>query len=328
MDTHALTLEFFLGLHSDLLWNEAQTILRRAAASKSPYWRLPVVACEAVGGEPERAIPAVTAVACAQISITLIDDLLDADPRGEQHRLGVPAVANLAAAFQATALEAVAHDVVACDPQIKLAALDNLNLTIKTVAFGQHLDAQNPTDEAAYWRVVQTKSAPFFGTALHIGALLGGASFEVAKQFWRFGCLYGEMVQIHDDLNDSMATPANPDWTLGRSSLPILFAQVVDHPDRERFLALRQAIPDPEALAEAQSILIRCGAVSYGIHQLLCRYREGCEVLGAMPLPYRTGVEALLEEQVEPVRELFAATGISQPNHLMRRDRWQGRNHS
>lgn len=71
------------------------------------------------------------------------------------------------------------------------------------------------------------------------------------------------MIQLHDDLNDTMAVPANPDWLQGRKPLPILFAQSVDHPDHARFQELCQDISNENALREAQDILIRCGGVSY-----------------------------------------------------------------
>jgi len=295
------------------LWPDAQALLKRVAAQNPRYWKLPGIACEAVGGTIEQAVPAVAAIACLQISILLIDDLLDDDPRGEYRTLGVPAAANLAEAFQAAGLSAIIHSASA-SPSTKLAALRSLSLAALTTALGQHLDAQNPADEAAYWRVVETKSTPFFSAALHIGALLGGAPAEMAEQVRQFGCLYGEMIQIHDDLNDSLAVPANPDWRLGRASLPILFAQTVDHPDQARFLELRRDVTVPEALAEAQNILIRCGAVSYGVHQLLCRYQIAQKALRAMRLVHRAGLEALLEEQIRPIQELFQATGVSQPN--------------
>jgi geranylgeranyl pyrophosphate synthase len=129
-----------------------------------------------------------------------------------------------------------------------------------TMAFGQYLDVQGPKDEEDYWRMVATKSSPFFGSVLYVGALMGGATREDALQIERFGNLYGEMIQIHDDLNDAMAVPANPDWRLDRSPLPILFAQGIEHTEKERFLELRQNISDPVALTEAQTTLIRCGA--------------------------------------------------------------------
>jgi geranylgeranyl pyrophosphate synthase len=171
---------------------------------------------------------------------------------------------------------------------------------------------QNPSSEEAYWHLVQTKSSPFFGTALYSGALLGGAASTTASQIKRFGHLYGEIIQIHDDLNDVMAVPANPDWVLGRSPLPILFAQIVDHPDKERFQALRQAIPDPIALTEAQTILIRCGAVSYCIHHLLARYQVARQLLAEASLTQREGLEGLLETVIEPVKRLLKEIGTNQ----------------
>jgi len=311
MDNYSRLLDFELSLPSVQAWPEMQTMLQRAIAQKDRNWQLPVLACAAVGGTAEQALPAMAAIGCLQISIILIDDLLDADPRGEYRRLGAPAVANLAAAFQAAGLEAILQ--CEAEPAAKLAAVHSLCQMAMTTALGQYGDTQNPGDEPAYWRIVRTKSAPFFGAALQIGALLGGASAEVAEQFKQIGCLHGEMIQIYDDLHDSMAVPANPDWTLGRSTLPLLFAQTVEHPDRARFLELRTALPDPYALAEAQTILVRCGAISYGVYQLLSRYQMARAALEHLALGHRSVLEALLEEQISPVREMFAAIGGSPP---------------
>ena len=49
-------------------------------------------ACEAVGGSTTQSLPALVAVACSHIGIVLVDDMLDADPRGEHLRAGAPAV--------------------------------------------------------------------------------------------------------------------------------------------------------------------------------------------------------------------------------------------
>jgi geranylgeranyl pyrophosphate synthase len=308
MDLYDLTLEKLLDLSFTQSWPELQALLQRIIMKKEHHWRIPLVACEAVGGSLEQAIPAVAALACLHTSILLIDDLLDADPRGEYHRLGPPATANLAAALQAVSLEVVAQSEAPLPA--RLAALQSMNLAALTIAGGQQLDTQNPTGEAAYWRVVEMKSAPFFGVAVQVGAVLGGASAEIAEQLRQWGNLYGEMIQIHDDLNDAMAVPPNPDWTLGRTSLPMLFAQSVDYPERSRFLELRcllQSAPTPEALTEAQTILLRCGAVSYSIEELFSRHRTAQQMLESMTLPHRVGLALLLEDLIQPVERLFAA---------------------
>jgi len=292
-------------------WPELQGLIWRGAAANQASWTLPLVACEAVGGGEEQAAPAVAAIACAQLAIILVDDMLDADPRGAYRRLGAGAAANFAAALQAAALEALAQAPL--DAAAAVAGQRSLNRMLLATALGQHQDSQNPADEAAYWQLVRTKSSPFYAAALHLGALVAGAPLELAARLEQLGHAYGEMIQIHDDLSDTMATPANPDWTQGRSPLPILFAQEVEHAERERFLALRQAMPDPAALAEAQAILIRSGAVAYCLDQLLHRHEVARQLVAALPLARRAGLERLLEDVIDPVRELFRAVGAAPP---------------
>lgn len=315
MDIYRSALDYLLDLPDLQKWAEVQALLKRYSARKPYFWQLPIMACKSVGGSIAQAIPGVAAAACLHTSILLIDDMLDADPKGEYHRIGQAATANLAAALQAAGLEAITR----CEHHIaiKLSVLDRLNQMVLTTALGQSWDVQNPQDETTYWHVVQTKSAPFFGVSLYSGAMLGGASEETATQLEQLGHLYGEMIQIHDDLSDVMEMPANPDWTLGRSPLPVLYAQVVPHPDRARFLELRQAIPDLEALAEAQTILIQCGAISYAIDQLLRRYWQAQKILATISLVHQENIEELLDSVVNPVREILAVAGVTHPEALL-----------
>lgn len=289
-------------------WHDVETILRRAASTSPRDWQLPVVACEALGKLPEDAIPASAALACAQISIILIDDMLDEDPRGEYHHIGHGRAANLAAAFQAAGMDALIGSQVST--RVKLEALKSLNQMLLRTAHGQDLDIQNPADERSYWRVVKQKSAPFYGCGLHLGALFGEASTHTTGELEQLGQLYGEMIQIHDDLNDTMARPANADWLQSRTPLPILFAQTVDHPNRAKFMELYKNISSGNALQEAQDILIRCGALSYCVDQLLRRHQAAQEILNKTPLPKKGPVDSLLKAVIAPVWKLFEILGI------------------
>lgn len=292
MNIYTVTVDYISNLPVLKAWPEIISLLKRAASKQPRDWRLPLLACEAVGGTMEQAVPASASVACALIGILLIDDMLDEDPRGEFQRIGHGQAANFASAFLTASSQAILQSRAGAT--IKLRALESLNQMIISVAVGQYLDVQNPADEAAYWRVVRMKSAPFFRTTLELGAMFGGASMAVVRDIGEVGRGYGEMIQIHDDMNDSMATPAGPDWIQGRFPLPILFAQTVDHPDRDRFLELRQRSSDLEALNEAQEILIKCGAISYCIDQLLCRYRDAQTLATSMKLAYPDKLDALL----------------------------------
>jgi len=314
MDDYALIQDFLLNLAAIQSWPAMGSVIKRATTKRDRNWQLPLLACEAVGGSLELALPAMAAVACEQISIILIDDLLDADPRGEYHRLGAPTTANLAVAFQAAGLEAIRSSQASW--LARLSAAECLNQMTLTTALGQYHDTQNPATEAEYWMMVKMKSAPFFGAALYVGALLGEADETTATAIQHFGHLYGEMIQIHDDLQDTMAIPAGPDWLLGRSTLPILFAQLTDHPEREKFFKLRGAVSDPDILTEAQRILVRCGAISYGVYHLRYRYQQGQALLKQLALTHRAKLETLLEAQIQPVRDLFKALDLTFNSHL------------
>lgn len=286
-------------------WPEVRQVFARAASHPQRDWALPVRICEAVSEMPAPALPGAAALACLQVSLILIDDLLDSDPRGEHHRLGTAMVANIAAALQAAGLEAILRSDLG--PAIQMRIVHCLNQMVADVAFGQYLDTQTQVAEAHYGRVAALKSGAFFGAAWEVGARLGGATTEQAHHLRCAGELYGEMVQIHDDLSDSLAVPASPDWTQGRLTLPLLFAEIVNYPERERFRALRPHVNDPEALAEAQDILIRSGAISYGVHELIIRDERARQALQTAQVKGKPALSGILDEVMNPVRDLLAS---------------------
>lgn len=289
-------------------WDDAQVLFRDTALKEPAHWLLPVKACEAVGGSQDQSILAMLAIGCAHLGILLVDDMLDDDSRGVHHQLGMPATANLACAFQAAALYMLSQGLSHSSGW--LAVVADFDAMFLTTAQGQFLDTQPIMDEDAYWQIVELKSSPFFGAAFQAGGLAGGASPEVAEQFRKLGRIYGAMIQIHDDLHDSMEMPANPDWLQGHATLPILFAKTVEHPEREKFMELCQNISADGALVEAQEILIRCGAVSYCVDQLLQRYRTAQKMLDELTLPSKGTMDSLIHDLVAPVYNLFETLGL------------------
>jgi geranylgeranyl pyrophosphate synthase len=172
------------------------------------------------------------------------------------------------------------------------------------VAFGQALDAENIASDEAYWQVARLKSGGFFSGAFALGALAAGVGPEDWVILQSLGEIYGILIQIHDDLRDAFAVPANPDWLNGRYTLPILFAHLVEHPERTRFDQIRRDVSDPAALEEAQEILIRSGALSFGFYKIEEYNQKAIELLGQLSTTNTAGFEKLFKELVEPVEGL------------------------
>ncbi|MCX7668486.1 MAG: polyprenyl synthetase family protein [Anaerolineae bacterium] len=307
--------EIVLTLPALAAWPEAAAVFPARGDEPLRFdWQLPVLACRAVGGAEEVALPAAAAVACLQISIILADDMLDQDPRGEHRRLGVGRTANLALAFQAAAMALIGRAPAGADA--RSAAQAALADAALMTAYGQELDVQNLPGEANYWRVVKAKSTPFYGAAVQVGALLGGADAATAQGIYDLGVFLGEMIQIVDDLTDAFQTPANPDWTEGRNNLALLFATTAGHARRDELLALIPRAADPAALHTAQEILIGAGAVSYCVYQWLARYRAARALLARLSLADPRPLLHAVEVQVAPLHRWLDSIGIAGPTEL------------
>ncbi len=287
-------------------WNEVQEFFPDTQDSVRLDWQLPGLACAAVGGKYEDTFPAMAALACVQVSIILVDDMLDEEPEGAHHRFGVGRTANLALALQAAG--AVLMNGCAVDRPYRAAAAHALNRMALATAAGQELDVRNLRGEENYWRVVRAKSTPFYGTGLEIGALLGGSSPSMAEALHTIGVLFGEAIQIYDDLEDAFQSPANSDWAQGRNNLTLLYGLTADYPQKEEFLAYKSQASDLVSLRKAQQLLIDSGAVSYCAFQLLQRHRAAKACLKSLELAQRQRIDHLLEMQLAPfvafVREI------------------------
>jgi geranylgeranyl pyrophosphate synthase len=277
-------------------------------------WDYPVLACQAVGGIEEQALPGASAVFCSVVSIHLVDDMLDNDPRGDYHHLGIGPTANLALAFQAAGHRLL--DDPAFDPHLRSSLQAIFAGMSLATAYGQNLDARELRSEQEYWQTVESKTPPLFAAALEIGALLGGASAETAKRLAHFGHVLGLFVQVSDDLSDALQVPARADWQRASNNLPILYALTAEHPDREEFQGLVSRVNDLEALALAHKILLRCGAVSYCAFKLLEFAREARSSLARIPLRDSEPVSRLLDLHMRPLHKLFESVGVEKPTEL------------
>ncbi|HVS00392.1 MAG TPA: polyprenyl synthetase family protein [Thermoanaerobaculia bacterium] len=299
-------------------WPQMVDVVERAVHREGrSIWDYPFAASLAVGGTEEAALPGGAAVFCAMASIHLVDDILDEDPEGDYRRLGTGPAANLALAFQAAAhrvLDSPTLPIVTAETRAALQ--ESLAGMALATAFGQNLDTRPLRSEEEYWQVLEAKTPPLFGMALYVGALLGGAPQGVAESLQRLGHVMGRFIQVSDDLSDALKTPAGADWRRRFHNLPILYAMTAEHPERDEFLHLATRAGNPAALAAAQKILLRSGAVSYCALKLIELSQQARQLLGSLPLADPGPVARLLEHQIKPLRQLFESMGVDEPAAL------------
>lgn len=111
----------------------------------------------------------------------------------------------------------------------------------------QLLHVRNPdTDEAAYLRVIERKTAVLFAAATRLGALLAGADPATCDALHAYGLNLGYAFQIADDVLDyasdagTMGKNLGDDLAEGKATLPLIHAMA--HADAAMRSALRQAV--------------------------------------------------------------------------------------
>ena len=111
----------------------------------------------------------------------------------------------------------------------------------------QLLNIHNPdTDEAAYLRVIERKTAVLFCAATRLGALLASASDFQEEALARFGLNLGFAFQIADDVLDyvsdagTLGKNIGDDLAEGKATLPLIYA--IERAPAPQAASLRRAI--------------------------------------------------------------------------------------
>lgn len=276
-------------------------------SSNSKDWRLPLYSCLAVGGQIQAVMPACLALVCIQVSIIIIDDMLDKEPVGHHVTYGVGEAANFAAALQALAIDMIDEIEVSAETKLKAALLLS-RMTFDT-ALGQQLDTQNLQGEDNYWEIVEAKSTPFYKTALQLGAIIGGADEHTISEFGKVGIILGKLVQIQDDREDVFKVPANPDWLEGRNNLLILFAATHNHPKQARFNKIRYQAHKQKRLIEAQEIIATCGAIGYTYELEIAYLQEAISRLRQLELATPGAIIDTFEERGQTIATNLSTLG-------------------
>jgi len=159
---------------------------------------------------------------------------------------------------------------------VELGRMDVMQLladTTNMIAEGevlQLLHVRNPdTDEAAYLRVIERKTAVLFAAATRLGAMLAGADAATQQRLYDYGMNLGHAFQIADDVLDYSADETDlgkhlgDDLAEGKATLPLIHAMAhTDEPTRAR---LRSIVEHgaADALPEALDAIRSTGGLDY-----------------------------------------------------------------
>lgn len=134
----------------------------------------------------------------------------------------------------------------------------------------QLLHVHNPdTDEAAYMRVIERKTAVLFSAATGLAAHLAGAGASACAAMDDYGLHLGMAFQIADDVLDyvgdaeALGKNLGDDLAEGKATLPLIHALGLAEDDVRERLRLVIATGDATAMPEVLSAITRSESLRY-----------------------------------------------------------------
>lgn len=256
-------------------WMDADGHRVDAASGKRMRPALVLWACEALGGDPEMALPAAVAVELVHNFTLIHDDIQDGD-RQRRHRDTVWAIWGAAQGINAgdgifaLALQTLLGPGPGADRRMR--AAHALTTAVVEVVEGQCQDIAlegSPTaSSASYLGMATAKTGALLGASLAAGALLAGADDECARRFDAAGRLLGLAFQVRDDWlgtwGEVELTGKARDSDLRRRKLtyPIVAAYEIATEDQRRELRELFAEHDVRSDERLWALLNQCGGAS------------------------------------------------------------------
>ncbi|MBX2999958.1 MAG: polyprenyl synthetase family protein [Caldilineaceae bacterium] len=277
-----------------------------------------LMACEAVGGDAQQALPAATAIEMLHNFSLVHDDIEDGDEMRRHRRTmwnvwGVPQAINAGDGMFAIAYQAILGlPERGVSAATTVAALGRFTCTCIKLTEGQYLDLsfEDRLDVTVdeYLQMIGGKTGALIAAALAIGALVGGADEEIGEALYRFGYNIGLAFQIRDDLLGIWGEPsvtgkaAGNDLLRQKKSLPVLYA--LNHPvvGPQLQKLWRYAISSKQ-LPGVMDLLANAGARDFAEEKVYKFHEEGVQALNdalgarAVASPLMALADGLVERQ-------------------------------
>lgn len=263
-----------MGYH--LGWVDERGQLRAGPSGKMLRPSLCLLACEAVGGQWRRALPAAAAVELLHNFSLIHDDIEDES----SERRGRPTLWQVWGQAQAInagdAMHVLSHLALlrleerGVRAEKVLQAARILDQTCLKLCEGQYLDLcyQNRLDIGVddYLKMISGKTAALFECSLKLGALIGGDDQELVERLGAFGQNLGLAFQIQDDIlgiwgrEEVTGKPSLSDIQEMKKTLPIIYGLAKD---KELLSIYQKEALDQGDIALVPDILERVAARDY-----------------------------------------------------------------
>ncbi len=315
---HPMQANHYAMMHYHMGWADESLRPGALGAGKRIRPLICLMACEAVGGDPVKAMPAAAAVEILHNFSLVHDDIEDGDET-RRHRptlwalWGVPQAINVGDGMFALAYFALLRSAEnnSADPTSdsaggksrSLAAVDRLTQICIELTEGQHLDLRfeerDDVTVADYLRMIGGKTAALIAGSTALGAMFGGARQPEIECLYRFGYSMGLAFQIQDDIlgiwgdTDVTGKPAGNDILRRKKSLPLIYGLEQAQKGRGIRSLWRIGITE-ENLSEAITLLEQSGAKRWSTTQVLKYHNEGMQAL-RQALGNQTSSSLLLE---------------------------------
>lgn len=273
---------FTNGVHPDMrayLYEPLLDFTKNAGKRHRPL--ICLLACEAVGGDPARALESALAIEHFHTAALVHDDIEDAsltrrDEPCMHVDVGTPLAINAGDLALSLVCGTVVHDPL-LDDNTKVKVLELLvDMTTRTIE-GQALDIGWARDGRFdltvddYLTMARHKTAYYSGMMpLMIGAVIGGGTEQQVRTLGDFGLAVGTAFQIQDDVLNLVGTKESTrkdfrsDLTEAKRTLVAVHALSRGGPDAVRLKEiLDRHTTDAALLAEAVEIMRRLGSIDH-----------------------------------------------------------------
>jgi geranylgeranyl diphosphate synthase, type I len=256
-----------------------------------------LLACEAISGNSEKALPAAAALELIHNFTLVHDDIEDGDElRRHRYTLwklwGIPQAINTGDTMETLAYKSLMDSEVEPDRMIRMLKLLNANKI--ELCEGQFLDIDFPRRDQItvndYLTMVSGKTASLLEAYTGIGAMIATGDEEIIRRFKTFGRKIGMGFQIKDDIlgiwGDSADTGKSTinDIYNKKKSLPVLYAMANSIAGEElKNIYLKKQISEAD-VSRVVTILNNSGAREYSWNTCLGLYHDALAQLDGIDL--------------------------------------------